>query len=277
MKLGEIKEKVFLKNSSQKTDVSRRHSIVCQTPFCIAVRLEVKSSDIDSSVLIIEVDKNPVALLNLKLLHTLKESNESILIFQITTAECFQQGFLQKYFLLKHIFKNKKHPYLESKIYAAIYSYPRKVIIVSFKDGDYYNIFPMDFQGYYPEENIYLLGLRTTNITLSKIINAKQVAISNIDTTDVKTVYDLGAHHGTSPPKIKDLPFKIFESEALKFPIPEFASEYKEVEIIKHYNLGSHTMLVGKVVNSKKIKNHLASFYHVHFFEQANVNYPGAS
>ena len=277
MNQRDIKERVFLESDSRKTEVSERHSIVCQTPFCIAVRSETRIPDGAKSRLIVEVDDRPVASMHLKLLFRLPEANESIHVFQITDASCFQLNFFQQYLLLRHKFKNAKHPYLESKIYAALYSYPKRVIIVSFRNDDYYNIFPMDFQGFYPEENLYLLGLRTTNITLKKIIEFKRVVVSDFEIRDIKTIYDLGAHHGSQPPKIDDLPFAVYESEMLKFPVPEFATGYKELEIIGHQNLGSHTLLIGKIIHLKKIKDPLLTFYHVHYFEQSHVNYTGAS
>ncbi|MFI5152255.1 MAG: hypothetical protein ACHQET_02910, partial [Chitinophagales bacterium] len=84
---GDIKERVFLKNDFIKTEVTDRHSIVCQTPFCLAVRSGTKSLPVESSILLIEVDNKPVASLNLKLLFHLQESNESILVFEITKVK----------------------------------------------------------------------------------------------------------------------------------------------------------------------------------------------
>jgi flavin reductase (DIM6/NTAB) family NADH-FMN oxidoreductase RutF len=273
---GEIQEKAFLKSRTGKMDVSNRHNIVCQTPFCIAVWIDTQHLslfDSDNLKLIIEKNNRLVASLNILRLFKLKESNETIFIFKITKVRCRQLTLFSQYLLLSRFFKSEKHSYLESEIYGAIYSYPKKIIIVSYKDNEYYNIFPMDFQGYYPEENLYLLGLRTTNITVKKIIETKCVVISDIDAIDIKTIYALGAHHSKTPRKIEELPFKVKESELFKFPLPEFASSYNEVEIIGNYELGTHMMIVGKIKNSKKIKENLSSLYHLHFFEYVNSNY----
>jgi flavin reductase (DIM6/NTAB) family NADH-FMN oxidoreductase RutF len=273
---GEIREKVFLKSRTGKIDVSNRHNIVCQTPFCIAVWIDTQHFslfDADNLELIIEKDNRLVASLKILRLFKLKESNETIFIFKIITVRCRQLNLFSQYLLLSHFFKSEKHSYLESEIYGAIYSYPKKIIIVSYMHNEYYNIFPMDFQSYYPEENLYLLGLRTTNITVKKIIETRRVVISDIDGIDINTIYALGAHHSKTPPKIGELPFKVKESELFKFPLPEFASSYKEIEIIGNYELGSHMMLVGKIKNSKKIKENLSSLYHLHFFEYVNSDY----
>jgi flavin reductase (DIM6/NTAB) family NADH-FMN oxidoreductase RutF len=271
-----IKEKVYLENDTQKLDVSECHSIVCQTPFCIAVRIDREyRSTFSAGKLWLQIVANekPVARLQVLVINHVKESNDAIAVLQIIKVRCYQLNLLKQYVVLNHFFKNKKHPYTESETYAAVYSYPRRIIITSFADKEYYNIFPMDFQGYYPGENLYLLGLRTTNRTLKKIIDSKKVVVSSIETPDIEMIYQLGAHHSGEPPKIDELPFKTNYTELFKIPVPAFAASYKELEIIQHYETGSHTMLVGKIVNAKKIKEERSGSYHIHFFEYTRSDY----
>lgn len=272
----QIEEKVFLKNGVHQLDISDRHNIVCQTPFCIAVWIDesdIISFNIDKLKLIIEKRNKLIASLHITLIKSLDESNGTIFIFKIIKVKCYQLNFLHQYILLDLLSSKKKHCYLESLVYGAMYSYPRRVIVTSFRDHEYYNLFPMDFQGEYPEVNIYLLGLKKTNITINKIIESKRVVVSTTEAIGTKTIYALGAHHSKSPPKIEDLSFKVIESELLKFPVPEFSSSYKEIEIISNYELGSHIMLVGKVVNSVVLKESYSSLYHVHFFEYLQSGY----
>jgi flavin reductase (DIM6/NTAB) family NADH-FMN oxidoreductase RutF len=268
---GEIKEKVFLQNANLELDVSDRHNIVCESPFCIAVWVNKDNlSACNANKLRLKIVKGEklLTLLHIELLKTLGQSNGAILIFQIMKVRCYQVNLLHQFILLTFFFSKKRHTYTEAEKYGALYSYPRRVIVTSFRDNDYYNMFPMDFQGEYAEENIYLLGLKATNITVNKIIEKKQVVISSTEAIDTKTIYDLGAHHSNTPPKIEDLSFNVADSELLKFPVPEFASSYREIEIVNAIKLGSHIMLVGKVINSKILKKELCSLYHVHFFEQ---------
>ena len=145
------------------------------------------------------------------------------------------------------------------------------MIITSFSDHEYYNMFPMDFQGHYPEPGIQLLGLKTSNITVNRIIDSRRVVVSSTDQIDSKTVYALGAHHSKEPPPINNLPFETCESEIFNFPVPGFSSSYRELEIVGHHILGSHCMLVGHVINAKQRINSHSSFYQIHRFE-----YPGS-
>lgn len=271
-----IEEKVFLKNGFRQLDISEKHNIVCQTPFCLAVwigKSDIISFNTDKLKLSIVKKEKLIALLSITLIKKLEESSGAIFIFKIIKVRCYQLNLLHQYILLGFLFFNKKHTYHESEMYGAMYSYPRRVIVTSFRDNEYYNMFPMDFQGEYPEANIYLLGLSKTNITVNKIIEAKRVVVSTTEQIDAKTIYELGAHHSKSPPKIENLSFKVIESESLKFPIPEFSSSYKEIEIISNYQLGSHIMLVGKILNSVVLKESHSSLYHVHFFEYLQSGY----
>lgn len=274
---GQIEEEVILENAGHKLNVSNRHNIVCERPFCIAVWIGADdlSSFFEADKVKLKIIKGTksVASLDIKPVKKLEQNNGAVFVFQVISARCYQLNLLYQYLLIRLFFTNRRHTYTEALIYCAVYSYPRKVIVTSFRDHEYYNIFPMDFQGEYPEINTYLLGLKTSNITVNKIIETKRVVVSTTDDIDSKTIYDLGAHHSNIPPTIENLSFKVRESELLKFPVPGFSSAYKEIEIIGNYKLGSHMMLVGRILNAKKITENHNSLYHVHFFEQLHAGY----
>ena len=86
-------------------------------------------------------------------------------------------------------------------------------------------------------------------------------------------IYQPGAHHSGEPPKIEGLPFKTRSTETFRIPVPEFATSYKEMDIINHYERGSHTTLAGRIVNTKKISEDRSGLYHTHFFEYSIVDY----
>jgi flavin reductase (DIM6/NTAB) family NADH-FMN oxidoreductase RutF len=273
---GGIKERVFLKNGIHELDVSERHNIVCETPFCVAVWISEPHLILftaDRWKLKISKAGKTIASMSIKMIHRLEQDKGAVLIFQIVKARCYQLGLFHQFILIAFFFSGKRHSYSETEIYGALYSYPRKVIVTSFREKEYYNIFPMDFQGEYPESRIYLFGLKATNITVNKIIEKKRVVVSDTGAIDTGTIYVLGAHHSNSPPKIGDLSFKVMESELFGFPVPDFSSSYKEVEIINSRRLGSHFLLVGKVLNAKTENEKHCSLYHVHFFEYLQSGY----
>jgi flavin reductase (DIM6/NTAB) family NADH-FMN oxidoreductase RutF len=271
---GEIKECAFLINGKNKLEISDRHNVVCQSPFSIAVWLpadQIKDFLDGNTSLSIEKESKILANVTLIQTNTFEQEKGAFLVFRISGIRSYKPGFLKRYLMLKYFFSNERLPFFEAKAYSAIYSYPRKVIITSFRDNEYYNMFPMDFQATYPEANFQLLGLKTSNITVNRIINSRKVVVSSTDEIDSKTVYELGAHHSKEPPPIDKLPIKTGRSEIFDFPVPAFSSSYMELEIVNHQILGSHCLLMGKIVNLKKAYENSSALYHIHMFE-----YPGS-
>ncbi|HTH82842.1 MAG TPA: hypothetical protein VL490_07890 [Mucilaginibacter sp.] len=274
----QIEEKVWLKKGERVIDITHRQSMICLDPFCISVWLPADAVKLinTSAVQILFTRGDEVnASLNVSLIETIPTATGSLLLYKIEKVKNNQLTPLHRLLFLGHLLRSKKNTYQSRRTISALYSYPRKVIIVSYQDDAYYNIFPMDIQGHIAEEDIYVLGLRTTNITLDKILAAKKMVICDTHAIALNTVYDLGKHSSTSPTKKEDLPFAINDSELFGFPVPAILGSYKEVEIIHNRKMGYHMLLVGKVVNSKVIVENSSSFYHVGFLQAQKGHYPG--
>jgi hypothetical protein len=271
-----IEEKVLLKKGKQVLDVTRHHSMICLEPFCVAVWLSDDQANLIDcgSVDLQFVKGNKLnASIQVAIIEKIATPKGVLLLYKIEKAANYHLTVIHRLLLLRYFLRSKKNTYNHRKVISALYSYPRSIIIVSYKDDDYYNIFPMDIQGYIQEEGLYILGLRTTNVTLNKILEAKKVVVCDTDAVDIKTVYDLGKHSSTAPTQIKDLPFGTTESEQFGFFVPDFTGSYKEIEIIDHKKMGYHMLMVGKVVNEKRIKPESSSLYHVGFLQFQNSNY----
>ena len=272
---GKINETVFLKSGENEFEITKNHCVVCHRPFLIAVWSNFNSvSDNTKWELIVRENVEVRARAKLKLDQKIEVEKQSIAIFYVERAQNLQTGYLRQ-LLLHRYFKNKD-TLLESKIYAALYSYPRQVIIVSYKENDYLNIFPMDFQCVLPEKQLVVLGLRTTNATIEKIIKTGKLVISDSGSLSLETIYQLGRNHSQAPPSVEKLPFKIIDSERHNFPVPESCAYYQEIEIINNKKLGSHMLLLGKVVNKKRLKDKPPSVYHIQFLQSFASDYQPA-
>lgn len=274
---SEIAEKVVLKNGKQDIDISSSHGMICLDPFCIGMWLPGdKASSIDSKKAEIDFTKGDKlnATIQLSLIEKIATPHGELLLYKIEKVKNHQLSALHRWMLLRYLLKSKNNTYYHRRVVSALYSYPRSIIIVSYRDDSYYNIFPMDIHAYLKEEGMYILGLRTTNITLDKILEAKKVVVCDTDHVDIKTVYDLGKHSSTAPTPIEEMPFGVTESELFHFYVPEFVGSYKEIEIIQHKKMGYHMLLVGKIVNNKVIDQNASSLYHVGFLEYQKSNYP---
>jgi flavin reductase (DIM6/NTAB) family NADH-FMN oxidoreductase RutF len=273
---GEVEEKVFLKKGKHYFEITKHHGMICLDPFCMAVWLPQAQADlIEGENVDIQFTKDIKLNASIKVspIEKIDTEHGALLLYQIEKVKNYQLSALHRLLLFAHFLRSKKNTYNHRKTISALYSYPRNIIIVSYKDEDYYNIFPMDIHGYIEEEGLYILGLRTTNVTLEKILEAKKVVVCDTNTADVKTVYDLGKHSSKEPTKIEEMPFGINESEQFGFYIPDFVGSYKEIEIIRNKKMGYHMLMIGKVINTKKMKPESSSLYHVGFLQYQMGDY----
>lgn len=273
---ADVEEKVYLKNGTYQADITATNSMICLDPFCMAAWLPADEGTLTSNK---EAQIHFVtgwqlnALIDVSLIEKIPTPNGVLFLFKVERVKNFQLGPLHRLVLFAYFLRSKANTYQSRRIISAMYSYPRSIIIVSYKDDDYCNIFPMDIHGYIQQEDMYILGLRTTNVTLDKILTAKKVVVCDTNDVDIETVYNLGKHSSKSPTSADRLPFKTIESELFKFPVPEFVGSYKEIEIISNKKLGYHMLMVGKVVNKKQVKNNPSSLYHVGFLQFQNSKY----
>ena len=273
---SEIKEKVFLKKDGFSVDITHHHAMICLDPFCVAVWLaEDKLSLVDWRQVKIQFKKGDKlnASIEVLLIEKISTTHGALLLYKIENVKNHQLTVLHRLVLFGYLLRSKKNTYYSRKVISALYSYPRSIIIVSYRDDNYVNIFPMDIHGYIQEENLYLLGLRTTNVTLNKILEAQKVVVCDTDIVDIHTVYLLGKQSSNAPTPMEQLPFTTTESQLFGFPVPDFTGSYKEIEIMQHKKMGYHTLMIGKVINLKKIKQNPSSLYHIGFLQFQKSGY----
>jgi len=273
---NQVEEKVYLKNGKQEIDITAHHGMICLDPFCVAIWLplsQLSLVDPKSVKILFKKGRDLNASIKVSLIEKIPTETGELLLYRIENVKNYQISPLHRLALFAYFLRSKANTYYSRKVISALYSYPRSIIIVSYKDDTYCNIFPMDIQSYIQEEGLYILGLRTTNITLNKILEAKKVVVCDTDTVDIATVYKLGKHSSTAPTPIEDLPFATTPSELFGFPVPDFTGSYKEIEIIYHKKMGYHTLMAGKVLNEKQIKQNPASLYHIGFLQFQKGNY----
>ncbi|SHN27955.1 hypothetical protein [Mucilaginibacter sp. OK098] len=273
---NEIEEKVYLRNGMHQADITSTNSMICLDPFCMAAWLTTgQAALISNQQAQIHFMKGSQlnAAIDVSLIEKIATPHGVLFLYKVGRVKNYQLSTLHRLVLFTYFLRSKANTYYSRKVISAMYSYPRSIIIVSYKDADYCNIFPMDIHGYIKEEGMYLLGLRTTNVTLDKILTAKKVVVCNTNDVDINTVYDLGKHSSRSPTTPDHLPFKTTESELFGFPVPDFVGSYKEIEIITNKKMGYHMLMVGKVLNKKQVKSNPSSLYHIGFLQFQNSTY----
>lgn len=275
---GQVKENVFLETGDFIINVSEIHWLLCLEPIVFGIWLSRDGHKIlpggktrcslyfsGSSNDFRAAKKNAVAIITLDYVDKIEEPGGTLYLLKLAGCRIHHVGLLKTFVLFHKYYKKPKFTFEKYKSLIAAYSYPRRVRIISFMQDDYFNIFPMDLLGEIPASGRYVFGLRHTNVALAKIIAAKKIVVSEVPYIYKDTIYKLGKHHGGSPPSPDSLPFALQKTENFGFLIPEWADGYKEVQILKTKNLGSHMLLWGEIINEKTLKQSPGNLYHIHF------------
>ncbi|MBV9962245.1 MAG: hypothetical protein JO072_08365 [Parafilimonas sp.] len=271
-----LQEKAYLKNGDNFIDISKIHWLLCVEPVTFGVWLskedmqlffERKQSTIYFTGSFCDDNnaaKKSLAILTVELNNKLEDENGTLLLFQVIYTKIKHLSRVKTFLIFSLFYKKPGISFQKFKTLVAAFSYPRKVCLISFQKDNYYNIFPMDLLGEIKNKQ-YVFGLRHSNSALEKIIETKKIVVADVSYKYKELTYQLGKHHSLNPPAINSLPFKIIHSASFRFPVPEFADNYKEIEILKSLNLGSQMLLWGKVINEVSLKRHESSLFHIHF------------
>jgi hypothetical protein len=274
-----IRERVYLQNEAgnHTQDVSENHWVLCLEPlvFGIWIGKEETISLVQKAgweLYFREGVTGPfnktskiLAAVKLDFIDQIEEEFGTLFLFRIKTCRIFHIHFLKARLLYLKYYKKPGFSFDKLKSFAAAYSYPRKVRIISYKDENYYNIFPMDLLGDISRSGRYVFGLRHTNHALSRIMEAKKIVVSEISYEQKNIIYQLGSHHSTKPPPAEQLPFAVMPSKNFRFWIPEWAESCKEIRVIKTINLGSHMLMWGEPIAEYPIKPPAPHLHHIHF------------
>jgi len=288
----ELKEKVFLNASdfSKPIDVSENHIPLCLNPLLIGIISKdsnefEKNKKIELSVVSSNSLTNKSILPNTTLLAKIYlkyfdsvELGKSIrvILFKVIKSGLFQASKADRlrftmllYLHYLKIGKRNSISFLNSL--AALYSFPRKVVLNIIKTDSHFNIFPMDLICELFGDDLILLGLNINNRSIEEIIRTKNMLIVEPDATSKNIVYGFAGNHNKEMIESDFSDKYKIESETFHFPIPDFSCSYKEITCIKHVKLGSHYLLVCRVLNKKILKPQVPLLYHITTIQQLHL------
>lgn len=290
---GEIGEHVYLQTATSIIDVSENQWLLSLDP--VVMGIWVKKTDISapyqdtnfrvyftgSKAELGEVEKKSVAIVNFEFFQMIEESGGNLILLTAKDSSIYHVDAFKTFLLFFKFYKKPNLSFNQFKSLVATHSYPRRVRVISFKDGNYYNIFPMDLLGDISQAGRFVFGLRHSNHSLLKIIETKKIVVSEFSSSYKNTVYQLGKHHLDGPISMDALPFKTISTEKFKFFIPEWVESYKEINIRRTINLGSHMLLWGEPVHEKILKPASAHLFHIPFLlylyqKRKGLEYPPA-
>jgi hypothetical protein len=275
-----IQERAYLwiEPAELTLDISSCHWLLCLDPIVFGVWIgkeQAGAIEEEATYKIIFRDRacakdddpkrKAVAILQMDLVDKIDEVGGFLYLFRLADCRIHHVSFIKSRLLYLKYYKRPGLSFYKLKSFAAAYSYPRKVRVISFMSGDYYNIFPMDLLGIVPGAGRFVFGLRHTNLALARIIEARKIVVSEVPFKYKDIIYQLGSHHSTNPPPIEKLPFNVVRSPEFRFWIPEWAQSCKEVTILKTKDLGSHMLLIGEWTKDTILNPPTSNLYHIHF------------
>jgi hypothetical protein len=259
---GEVPDKVWLEFDGKVVDVSQSHWLLCIEPLVFGVWIgQGKTRDG-----VYRLRLGDSALVTVDLIHRVEEPEGVLLLLQVRHCQLFQLDPIRRWLLYYRYYSRDKLTYERFKGYVAAYTYPRRVRLVSFREGDHYNIFPMDLLGQ-AAGNRYVFGLRHTNLTLQRIMHSGKIVVSEVPAAYEDVIYKLGKHHSSHPPAPEELPFEVKCTREFGFYYPAWVHNYKEVRIRETFNMGSHMLLWGDIVRRDEINKGEDHSYLVHFLQ----------
>ncbi len=215
--------------------------------------------------------RNALALARLNFFDRIDDEKGTLFLLQVKSSRIFHINSLKARLIYRKFYKKPEVSFEKLKAVATAYSYPRRVRVISFKQGNDYNyIFPMDLLGDIRQSGRYLLGMRHSNQVLTKIMDVKKIVVSEAPASYKQVIYQLGRNHSAAPPSLDQLPFPVITTRQFGFPAPDWVESYKEVTIHKTVDLGSHMLLYGEWTEDAVLKSPTPRLHHIHFLHFLN-------
>ena len=268
---------VYLVNGRRiKKNVTTQHQFVGYSPLVFAFSDAALPQNIQLVFLPrllqpneIFMQKDAIAVLNLKRIHQGTAANSTVFFYQGTNgAHRFQSAFHQLINSLYNRLYNKKpgNVFLYSNLYKQVqiaYAVPRAIALITVSDGSKYNLFPTDLHGQVNSE-LYIISLRTGGKACEQVEAAGKLLISEVDCNAYKMVYALGKNH-MQPLKPKThFTFSALLSSTFGWPVPDYALSYKELILQDAFTHGIHKILLFKIINSIAIMPATGTLAHIH-------------
>jgi flavin reductase (DIM6/NTAB) family NADH-FMN oxidoreductase RutF len=257
---------VRLAAGSQEIDVTAKHVIAALNPLTIAIGLDpgmrsaLESRGVHELRFIDRDLGRPLGVLRLRPARIWSPAEMQIALFEVArgTQRCASWPRLAwDRWMYRRSARKRSAPdglalSLETVEQTLIfYICPRPVFLVSVDDGRHSNLFPMDLVGPISPER-FTLALRNTSPSIETIKKGRRAALSSVAAAEYETVYQLGAHHKKLAIDPASLPFELSRSQLYSLPVPASALRVREVEILDHKILESHTFFVGRIVSDEQ-------------------------
>jgi len=212
------------------------------------------------------VARNALGIMKLEYTDRIVEDNGTLFLFRVLSTVVHHIGALRTWLLYQKFYKKPGVTYERLKAVAAAYTYPRRVRIISFRfDEDNNYIFPMDLLADIRSSGRYMLGMRHSNQVLKRIMEVGRIVVAEAPAGYKQAIYKLGRNHSAAPPPLDQLPFGVVATRQWGYYLPEWVESYKEMQIGKTLDLGSHMLLCANSDEEVILRPATPRLHHIHF------------
>lgn len=252
-------------------DVTRSHLFVGYSPLIIALQPMTTVSELIFTRHALQPneyfnEKDALARLSLSPLR----DYEGLMGFYVVGrgTHRFQSGWQQ---LLQDLYNrryNRKpgNVFLPGNLFRQVqiaYAVPRKISLITVGGGGLYNLFPTDLHGD-AGNGRYVVSLREGGKACAQATTCERILLSAVNPDCYRDVYALGKNHMQELRPARELPFGDVHSTSFRFPVPRFATGWRELELESSFLHGIHRLLFFRITHQERITSSDSNLYHLH-------------
>lgn len=261
---------VWLKAPGFCRDVTQRHLMAAAHPLSLGVGIEgdcdlgaVQRSGAELEFRERGKSRRLLGTVSLQWMEAMPFEGGGLHLFQVKDSRnyCLPQGWLWAHYAYYawqrwRARRRKGAPVIavlasELRSVIVLYICPRPVVLVSMKDGEAANIFPMDLIGAVGPRH-FALGLHHTSAPLPLLERSRRIALSSVPLEQKAWAYDLGKNHKHTSVEWAGVPFATTPSPTFGIAVPCFSPRVREMQIEAVRELGSHKLLLGRIVQDQR-------------------------
>jgi hypothetical protein len=270
--------KVFFEIDQERvTEVTDRHFTLAYNPLIVGIVLPVNwCANLPGTMSLHFVNgtfehKHSILYLKyFKVVFSGENHPAELVLFRATGASNYQLDWLRRSAILAWRYVQNKIAgkyfgtlsFALYKQYAAVFSFPRKVGLITVMREGSFKSFPVDLHGKVEGTNQYVWGIRHSNSAIQSILTTKKVVISTMPYTSYRSVYSLGKF-GTSDETPAGTPVA---TETWSYQLPGFISGYLEIELIHSEDIGSQRFFCGTIIFEKQFSEG-RNLHHIHLLQ----------
>jgi hypothetical protein len=256
--------KFFYAGPSGKTDITLSQVLISLKELVIAIYIEGSDISLDfPSEIIIEKKNKRIGTLKLRYKDILLIDNTKVFLFDIKGFKNNERPIYTRItdyllFSTKNMLNRIPNIFeIDAARLNRLFVYylkPRPVFLISLKESDKVDMFPIDITGNI-FGNYYLASVRTTNPSVKKMKETGKVCLSAIPYDARQSIYSLGKHHKNGIVDLDKIDFIITGSRLFNIPIPSFSICAIEAEVVNSFVMGLHTVFVLKTANNYQMNS----------------------